>query len=88
MAGVPLAGSSLDLARWCPRSESWRAPNARCFEVDGLEPDEVVRRLLGRRIITNASPYRVSYARLAPSVVNTTEEVDSVLRAVRAISAT
>ncbi len=59
-----------------------------CFEVDGLEPDEVVKRLLGRRIIASTSPYRVSYARLAPSILNTTEEVESALRAVRAISAT
>ena len=57
-----------------------------CFEVDRMAPDDVVKRLLEHRIVASASPYRVSYARLAPSLVNNTEEVETALRAVRAIA--
>jgi len=58
------------------------------FEVEGVRPDDVVARLLDRRVIASASPYRVSYARLAPSLVNAPEEVESALAAVRAIAGT
>src|SRR3546814_692418 len=56
------------------------------FEVDGLAPAEVVRQLLARNIIASTSPYVVTYARLAPSLVNTSEEVERAVRAVRGIS--
>ena len=56
------------------------------FEVDGLSPADVVRQLLARNIIASTSPYAISYARLAPSLVNTAEEVDRAVRAVREIS--
>ena len=56
------------------------------FDVAGATPEQVVARLLERRIIASASPYRVSYARLAPSLVNSPEEVDAALAAVRAIA--
>jgi selenocysteine lyase/cysteine desulfurase len=56
------------------------------FEVDGLAPGDVVRALLARGIVASTSPYAVSYARLAPSLVNTPVEVDEALRAVRAIA--
>lgn len=57
------------------------------FEVAGVAPGEVVKRLLQRRIIASTSPYAVSYARLAPSLVNTPGEVDQAIAAVRAIAA-
>lgn len=56
------------------------------FEVAGLTPADVVRQLLGKRIIASTSPYVITYARLAPSLVNTPEEVDLAVRAVREIS--
>lgn len=56
------------------------------FEVEGIEPAEVVKRLLAKRIVASTSPYAVTYARLAPSLVNTPQEVEHALRAVRAIS--
>jgi isopenicillin-N epimerase len=55
------------------------------FEVDGMKPDAVVAKLLEQRIIASTSPYAVSYARLAPSLVNTPEEVERAIRAVHAI---
>ena len=58
-----------------------------CFEVAGKSPDEVVKRLLERKIVASTSPYRVAYARLAPSLVNSRDEVERALAAVRAIAA-
>jgi selenocysteine lyase/cysteine desulfurase len=58
-----------------------------CFEVEGMSPEDVVKRLLERRIVASTSPYRVTYARLAPSLVNSPEEVETALKAVRAIAA-
>jgi isopenicillin-N epimerase len=54
--------------------------------VDRVAPKAVVNMLFERRIIASTSPYKVSYARLAPSLVNTPEEVDAVVVAVRAIA--
>ena len=56
------------------------------FEVAGMAPAEVVSQLLARGIIASTSPYAVSYARLAPSLVNTPEEVERAVRAVREVS--
>jgi len=56
------------------------------FEVDGMKPAEVVKRLLAKNIVASTSPYAITYARLAPSLVNTPEQVDRAVRAVREIS--
>lgn len=56
------------------------------FEVEGMKPEAIVAKLLEQRIIASTSPYAVSYARLAPSLVNTPEEVDRAVRAVHAIA--
>jgi isopenicillin-N epimerase len=58
-----------------------------CFEIDGIVPDKIVERLLERRIIASDSPYATSYARLTPGLLNTPEEVDQVVAAVKAIAA-
>jgi len=57
-----------------------------CFDVAGLKPDVVVKRLLAKKVIASQSPYKLSHARLAPSLVNTEEEVDTALAAVRSLS--
>lgn len=54
-----------------------------CFEVDGLGPDEIVNKLHEKHIVASTSPYRVSYARLTPCIVNTEEEVMRCIGAVR-----
>ncbi len=56
------------------------------FEVAGVTPEEVVRRLRERRIIASTSPYLQSFARLAGSILNTPEEVDSAVAAVGALA--
>ena len=56
------------------------------FEIEGVAPGDVVKRLLERRIIASTSPYAVTYARLAPSLVNTPEQVDRAAQVVNAIA--
>jgi selenocysteine lyase/cysteine desulfurase len=58
-----------------------------CFDVEGMKPEEVVARLLKRRVIASTPPYAVTCVRLAPSLLNTPEEVETALREVRALAA-
>jgi len=46
-----------------------------CFDYKELEPWEVVRGLYEERIEASTRPYRRSYARLAPSLINNEEEI-------------
>ena len=57
-----------------------------CFDVEGQSPAETVRKLLKRKVIASTSPYKISHARLAPSLVNDEREVEAALRAVRDIA--
>jgi isopenicillin-N epimerase len=56
------------------------------FEVQGMKPDQVVARLLEKRIIATTTPYARSYARLAPGILNTPGDVDAALRVIRALA--
>lgn len=56
-----------------------------CFDVKGLEAAETVKRLLAKKIIASTTPYRVPVARLACGIMNTPAEVETTLRAVRAL---
>jgi selenocysteine lyase/cysteine desulfurase len=67
---------------YTPRDENLSAGIV-CFDVKGMKPEQVVKRLLDQRIVASTTPYRVSYARVACSVVNTPQDVDTVLRAIR-----
>ncbi len=57
------------------------------FDVAGMTPEQVVERLHAKRIVASTTPYATSYARLAPSLLNTPDEVDAALRAVRELGA-
>ncbi len=57
-----------------------------CFDVAGRSPEEVVDYLRGRGIIASTSPYRTSYARIAPSLINDEEEIDRTMAALRAMA--
>lgn len=57
-----------------------------CFDVAGLEPDEVVKRLHGKGIIMSSTPYRHSYARFAPSLLNSESEIDKALAEIHALA--
>jgi selenocysteine lyase/cysteine desulfurase len=67
-----------------PVSESLSA-GINCFEIDGMKPDDAVKKLLEKRIIASSSPYKTSYVRLTPSIINSEEEVDVCLREVEQI---
>ena len=51
-----------------------------CFEVEGMKPEDAVKKLLTKNIIASSSPYKVSYVRLTPSIINSEEEVDICLK--------
>jgi selenocysteine lyase/cysteine desulfurase len=57
-----------------------------CFEVQGVKPEEADNRLAAMKIRTNASPYKVSNARVAAGVMNFPEDIDAVLREIRAMA--
>jgi isopenicillin-N epimerase len=57
-----------------------------CFEVGGHDAEEVGKKLVARKIVAGASPYLPSYPRFSPGVMNTPEEVDAAVRAVREIA--
>ena len=57
-----------------------------CFEVRGLSPPSVVAALRRHGIVATVTPYAASYARLGPGVVNTPEEVEAALRAIRSLA--
>ncbi|MBX3237550.1 MAG: aminotransferase class V-fold PLP-dependent enzyme [Nitrospiraceae bacterium] len=52
-----------------------------CFEVRGLSPGVVVERLRQRAIVGSVTPYATHYARLAPGLLNSPEEVQRVIDA-------
>ncbi len=56
------------------------------FEVEGQSASEAVHKLHARKVVASSSPYKISKARLAPSLVNDEREVEAVLRAVRDIA--
>lgn len=57
-----------------------------CFEVAGHTASETVHKLHQRKVVASSSPYKISKARLAPSLVNDEREVEAALRAVREIA--
>jgi isopenicillin-N epimerase len=57
-----------------------------CFEVDKLEPKQVVERLEAKKITATTTPYKPSYARLATSLFNDEADVDAALAAMRALA--
>jgi isopenicillin-N epimerase len=56
-----------------------------CFDVNGMKPSQVVARLRQQRIIASESPYQVSYARVAPSLLTLSDDVDKTVRAIGAL---
>jgi len=56
-----------------------------CFDVKGMRPQAVVAKMLEKKVIASTSPYGISYARIAPSLLNTPEEIDATLGYIRAL---
>ena len=57
-----------------------------CFEIEGMKSADVVKRLHEKNIIASTAPYREGYARLAPSLLNTPEEIETTLREIRTLA--
>ena len=57
-----------------------------CFEVGSQGARETVHKLHERKVVASTSPYKITKARLAPSLVNDEREVEAALRAVREIT--
>ena len=58
-----------------------------CFDVEGMSADATVGRLGARGVVATVTPYATTHARLAPSIINSPEEVDAAIAAVREIAA-
>jgi isopenicillin-N epimerase len=54
-----------------------------CFEVAGLSPQQVADRLRQRGVVGSVTPYATQYARLAPGLLNSPEEIDKTLALIR-----
>lgn len=52
-----------------------------CFDYKDMAPDEVVKALHAKGIIISSTPYRKSYARFAPSLINNEQEIARTLAA-------
>jgi isopenicillin-N epimerase len=56
-----------------------------CFEVAGMSPDQVVTELRRRRIAASVTPYATQYARVAPGLLNSPAEIETVLREIHGL---
>jgi isopenicillin-N epimerase len=58
-----------------------------CFEVKGMGPVPVVRKLMQKKIVATVTPYSTLYARLSPSLLTSAKDVDATLKAVSELAA-
>jgi selenocysteine lyase/cysteine desulfurase len=56
-----------------------------CFDVDGMKPESVVKTMHEKGIIMSSTPYRKSYARFAPSLINTDQEIELAVAQIGAL---
>jgi selenocysteine lyase/cysteine desulfurase len=57
-----------------------------CFEIAGVSPDQVVAELRRRSIVASVTPYATQYARVAPGLLNTPAEIETVLKEIRTLA--
>ncbi len=58
-----------------------------CFDVEGMKPEEVTKKLLEKSILASTTPYKEVHARLTPSIINTEQEVQVCITALENIKA-
>jgi selenocysteine lyase/cysteine desulfurase len=73
------------LRLWTPKSEELSAGIV-CFDLQGMKPVEVAKRLRTKGIIASESPYAQSCARVAPSLLTMPEDVDKTIEAIRTVA--
>jgi selenocysteine lyase/cysteine desulfurase len=57
-----------------------------CFDVKGIKAETVVKKMHQKGIIMSSTPYRVSYARFAPSLLNNEQEIELALAEINAMA--
>ena len=57
-----------------------------CFDMNGLNAQQTVNKLLEKKIIASTTPYAVPFARLAFGIMNTQQEVEATARALRSMA--
>jgi selenocysteine lyase/cysteine desulfurase len=57
-----------------------------CFDVKGMKAESVVKNMHGRGVIMSSTPYRTSYARFAPSLLNNEQEIELALAQIKALA--
>jgi selenocysteine lyase/cysteine desulfurase len=57
-----------------------------CFDVQGIKADAVVKAMHEKGIIMSSTPYRISYARFAPSLLNSEQEIELALAEIQAMA--
>lgn len=58
-----------------------------CFDVQGMQAQQVVDQLRAKKIVASVTPYKTLYARLSPGLLNSPAEVETTLAAVRELRA-
>ena len=56
-----------------------------CFDVVGHTAEQVEAHFLTHGVVASTTPYCVSHARLAPSLINDEDEVEQAVAAVAAL---
>jgi selenocysteine lyase/cysteine desulfurase len=57
-----------------------------CFDVKGMKPEMVVKTMHDKGIIMSNTPYRISYARFAPSLLNNEQDIELALAEIQAMA--
>lgn len=55
------------------------------FEVNGLSTQDAVKKLIERKLVATASPYKTSWVRLTPGIINTERDIDKALEIVNSL---
>jgi len=57
-----------------------------CFEVAGMSPEQVVAELRRKGIVASVTPYATQYARMAPGLLNSEAEIETLLKEIRTLA--
>jgi selenocysteine lyase/cysteine desulfurase len=57
-----------------------------CFEIDGVTPEDWLRRMTAAGIVASTTPYKTVYCRVTPSIVNNEEEVNTVVKSIEGMA--
>jgi selenocysteine lyase/cysteine desulfurase len=55
------------------------------FEIKGFSTKDAVKKLNEKRLVATASPYKTSWVRLTPGLINCEKEIDKALEIVHSL---